>query len=62
MIAHVKAIPGTSTKVPTWILGSSLYGAQLAAQICLCLSFCSCDAGRNIDKPSARRSGLMRLM
>ena len=22
--AHVKAIPGTGTKVPTWILGSSL--------------------------------------
>ncbi|HET7567212.1 MAG TPA: MsnO8 family LLM class oxidoreductase, partial [Gaiellaceae bacterium] len=28
---HVRAIPGAGTKVPLWILGSSLYGAQLAA-------------------------------
>ena len=27
----VRAIPGTGTNVPIWILGSSLYGAQLAA-------------------------------
>jgi len=26
----VKAIPGADTQVPIWILGSSLYGAQLA--------------------------------
>ncbi len=27
----VRAIPGVGTNVPVWILGSSLYGAQLAA-------------------------------
>ena len=27
----VQAVPGTGTKVPVWILGSSLFGAQLAA-------------------------------
>ena len=27
----VKAIPGVGTNVPIWILGSSLYGAKLAA-------------------------------
>ena len=39
--AHVRAIPGTGTKVPTWILGSSLYGAQLAAQLGLPYAFAS---------------------
>lgn len=29
----VRAIPGSGTKVPIWILGSSLYGAQLAAYL-----------------------------
>ncbi|MDD7973276.1 LLM class flavin-dependent oxidoreductase [Roseinatronobacter alkalisoli] len=29
----VRAIPGTGTHVPVWILGSSLYGAQLAAYL-----------------------------
>src|SRR6059058_1288933 len=28
---RVLAVPGTGAKVPVWILGSSLYGAQLAA-------------------------------
>jgi alkanesulfonate monooxygenase SsuD/methylene tetrahydromethanopterin reductase-like flavin-dependent oxidoreductase (luciferase family) len=27
----VQAVPGSGTKVPIWILGSSLFGAQLAA-------------------------------
>ena len=31
--ARVRAIPGTGTRVPIWILGSSLYGAQLAAHL-----------------------------
>ena len=39
--AHVRAIPGTGTKVPIWILGSSLYGAQLAAQLGLPYAFAS---------------------
>ncbi|MCO4825419.1 MAG: MsnO8 family LLM class oxidoreductase, partial [Amylibacter sp.] len=31
--ASVQAIPGRGTNVPVWILGSSLYGAQLAAHL-----------------------------
>ena len=37
----VQAIPGTGTKVPVWILGSSLYGAQLAAYFGLPYAFAS---------------------
>ena len=29
----VQAVPGTDTNVPLWILGSSLFGAQLAAML-----------------------------
>src|SRR5690606_28378505 len=29
----IQAVPGTGTNVPIWILGSSLYGAQLAAEL-----------------------------
>jgi len=38
---HVRAIPGTGTHVPIWILGSSLYGAQLAAYFGLPYAFAS---------------------
>jgi luciferase family oxidoreductase group 1 len=38
---HVRAIPGAGTKVPIWILGSSLYGAQLAAMFGLPYAFAS---------------------
>lgn len=37
----VKAIPGMGTEVPIWILGSSLYGAQLAAHLGLPYAFAS---------------------
>lgn len=37
----VRAIPGTGTHVPVWILGSSLYGAQLAAYFGLPYAFAS---------------------
>jgi luciferase family oxidoreductase group 1 len=37
----VRAIPGAGTKVPIWILGSSLYGAQLAAMLGLPYAFAS---------------------
>jgi luciferase family oxidoreductase group 1 len=37
----VKAIPGADTEVPIWILGSSLYGAQLAAHFGLPYAFTS---------------------
>ncbi len=38
---RVKAVPGAGTKVPIWILGSSLYGAQLAAMLGLPYAFAS---------------------
>ncbi len=37
----VQAVPGTGTKVPLWILGSSLFGAQLAAMLGLPYAFAS---------------------
>ncbi len=37
----VRAIPGRGTHVPVWILGSSLYGAQLAAHLGLPYAFAS---------------------
>ena len=39
--AAVQAIPGAGTQVPVWILGSSLYGAQLAAYLGLPYAFAS---------------------
>ncbi|MFN3722022.1 MAG: LLM class flavin-dependent oxidoreductase [Paracoccaceae bacterium] len=39
--AAVRAIPGEGTQVPVWILGSSLYGAQLAAYLGLPYAFAS---------------------
>lgn len=37
----VRAIPGQGSKVPVWMLGSSLYGAQLAAALGLPYAFAS---------------------
>lgn len=37
----VQAVPGQGLHVPLWILGSSLYGAQLAAQLGLPYAFAS---------------------
>jgi len=37
----VMAVPGTGLKVPLWILGSSLFGAQLAAALGLPFAFAS---------------------
>ncbi|WP_269585064.1 LLM class flavin-dependent oxidoreductase [Roseibium sp. Sym1] len=39
--ARVRAVPGEGTQVPVWILGSSLYGAQLAAFLGLPYAFAS---------------------
>ncbi|KFE33725.1 LLM class flavin-dependent oxidoreductase [Thioclava atlantica] len=39
--APVRAIPGQGTNVPVWLLGSSLYGAQLAAYLGLPYAFAS---------------------
>ncbi|MBE7940469.1 MULTISPECIES: LLM class flavin-dependent oxidoreductase [Ramlibacter] len=38
---RVRAVPGQGAKVPVWILGSSLYGAQLAAMLGLPYAFAS---------------------
>jgi luciferase family oxidoreductase group 1 len=38
---RVRAVPGAGLKVPLWILGSSLFGAQLAAQLGLPFAFAS---------------------
>ena len=37
----IRAVPGQGTHVPIWILGSSLYGAQLAAYLGLPYAFAS---------------------
>ena len=60
----VQAVPGTGTQVPIWILGSSLFGAQLAAELGLPYAFASHfapgDLTRALEiyrsgyKPSAR--------
>jgi luciferase family oxidoreductase group 1 len=38
---RVRAVPGAGSKVPIWILGSSLFGAQLAAALGLPYAFAS---------------------
>ena len=38
---RVRAVPGAGTHVPVWILGSSLFGAQLAAALGLPYAFAS---------------------
>lgn len=37
----IRAVPGAGSNVPLWILGSSLFGAQLAAELGLPYSFAS---------------------
>ncbi len=51
--APVRAIPGTGTHVPVWILGSSLYGAQLAAWAGLPYAFASHFAPGLLDQALA---------
>lgn len=48
--AQVRAIPGMDTNVPVWILGSSLYGAQLAAYLGLPYAFASHFAPDMLDQ------------
>ncbi len=47
--ARLRAIPGEGTEVPVWILGSSLYGAQLAAHLGLPYAFASHFAPAALD-------------
>ncbi|RTL16092.1 MAG: LLM class flavin-dependent oxidoreductase [Burkholderiales bacterium] len=62
--APVRAVPGQGTEVPIWLLGSSLYSAQLAAYLGLPFAFAShfapemlmqaLDVYRATYRPSAR--------
>jgi luciferase family oxidoreductase group 1 len=47
---RVHAIPGEGTGVPIWMLGSSLYGAQLAAALGLPYAFASHFAPAELDR------------
>jgi luciferase family oxidoreductase group 1 len=63
---RVEAVPGSGTNVPLWILGSSLFGAQLAAEYGLPFGFASHFAPQALDaavsiyrarfKPSAQQA------
>jgi luciferase family oxidoreductase group 1 len=50
---QVKAVPGAGLKVPVWILGSSLYGAQLAAALGLPYAFASHFSPAELDRAIA---------
>lgn len=63
---RIEAVPGAGTNVPLWILGSSLFGAQLAASLGLPYGFAShfapqalnqaLEVYRSAFKPSAQAS------
>lgn len=46
---RIEAVPGSGTEVPLWILGSSLFGAQLAAELGLPFGFASHFAPQALD-------------
>lgn len=46
----IEAVPGSGTHVPLWILGSSLFGAQLAAELGLPYGFASHFAPQALDE------------
>ncbi|MCG7626221.1 LLM class flavin-dependent oxidoreductase [Epibacterium sp. MM17-32] len=46
----LRAIPGENTQVPVWMLGSSLYGAQLAATLGLPYAFASHFAPQALEQ------------
>jgi luciferase family oxidoreductase group 1 len=46
----VRAIPGEGLSIPVWILGSSLFGAQLAAMLGLPYAFASHFAPAQMDE------------
>ncbi|WP_407666130.1 LLM class flavin-dependent oxidoreductase [Microbulbifer bruguierae] len=47
---RVRAVPGVGSKVPVWLLGSSLYSAQLAAALGLPFAFASHFAPAMLDQ------------
>ncbi len=58
--AAVRATPGQGTHVPVWILGSSLFGAQLAAHLGLPYAFASHFAPAAVDEAAAAYRELFR--
>jgi luciferase family oxidoreductase group 1 len=50
---RIEAVPGSGTEVALWILGSSLFGAQLAAELGLPYSFASHFAPQLLDRAIA---------
>ncbi|MBP7339197.1 MAG: LLM class flavin-dependent oxidoreductase [Niveispirillum sp.] len=50
---RIEAVPGSGTKIPLWILGSSLFGAQLAAELGLPFGFASHFAPGSLDQALA---------
>lgn len=46
----IRAVPGAGTNIPLWILGSSLFGAQLAAMLGLPYAFASHFAPDALDE------------
>ena len=49
----IRAVPGSGSNVPVWILGSSLYGARLAAALGLPFAFASHFAPEMLDQAVA---------
>jgi len=49
----IRAVPGSGSDIPVWILGSSLFGAQLAAALGLPFAFASHFAPQMIDQAAA---------
>ncbi|MBU1378174.1 MAG: LLM class flavin-dependent oxidoreductase [Alphaproteobacteria bacterium] len=49
----IRAVPGSGSNVPVWILGSSLFGAQLAAALGLPFAFASHFAPQMMDQAAA---------
>jgi luciferase family oxidoreductase group 1 len=50
---RIEAVPGSGTRVPLWILGSSLFGARLAAELGLPYGFASHFAPQALDRALA---------
>ena len=49
----IRAVPGSGSNVPVWVLGSSLFGAQLAAALGLPFAFASHFAPQLMDQAAA---------
>ena len=57
---RIEAVPGSNANVPIWILGSSLYGAQMAAAYGFPFGFASHFAPQMLDQALAIYRGSFR--